>query len=79
MHLSPQDGPFLNIHARSDDPDENPGQESAESPSSARQNDGRLLDSYSRAVINVVESVGPAVIGVQGWVPDRGGGSGSAF
>ena len=50
------------------------------------QNDGQLLDSYSRAVSSAVEKAGPAVvkIEVKQWVagpqgPAERGGSGSGF
>jgi S1-C subfamily serine protease len=38
--------------------------------------DGELLDAYSRAVVQAVETVGPAVVKIDG---DRGGGSGVVF
>jgi S1-C subfamily serine protease len=38
--------------------------------------DGELLDAYSRAVVRAVETVGPAVVKIDG---DRGGGSGVVF
>jgi S1-C subfamily serine protease len=38
--------------------------------------DGELLDAYSRAVVRTVETVGPAVVKIDG---DRGGGSGVVF
>src|SRR5258706_14303572 len=39
-------------------------------------NDGDLLDAYSRAVVDAVESVGPAVVKIEA---QRGGGSGVVF
>lgn len=41
--------------------------------------DAELLDAYSQAVINVVETVSPAVISVSGGGGERRGGSGSGF
>ena len=41
-----------------------------------RVDDDRLLDAYSRAVIQAVDTVGPAVVNVQ---RERGGGSGVIF
>jgi S1-C subfamily serine protease len=41
--------------------------------------DASLLDAYSQAVIRVVESVSPAVIGVSSAAADGRGGSGSGF
>lgn len=38
-----------------------------------------LLDAYSQAVVAVVETVGPAVVGVTGQRADAHGGSGSGF
>ena len=38
-----------------------------------------LLDAYSRAVIAVVQGIGPAVISVMGPKGDREGGMGSGF
>jgi len=38
-----------------------------------------LLDAYSRAVVNVVELISPAVISVTGQAARRGAGSGSGF
>ena len=38
--------------------------------------DGDLLDAYSRAVVDAVESVGPAVVKIDA---ERGGGSGVVF
>jgi S1-C subfamily serine protease len=41
--------------------------------------DADLLDAYSQAVVNVVETVAPAVISVMGRASDGRGGSGSGF
>jgi S1-C subfamily serine protease len=41
--------------------------------------DADLLDAYSQAVVNVVETVAPAVISVMGRAGDGRGGSGSGF
>jgi S1-C subfamily serine protease len=41
--------------------------------------DSELLDAYSQAVINVAETVAPAVISLSGPRDDRRGGSGSGF
>ena len=41
--------------------------------------ESEILDAYSRAVINVVEKVSPAVISVTGRNSDREGGQGSGF
>jgi S1-C subfamily serine protease len=43
------------------------------SPAERQQRDDELLDAYSRAVIEAVDSVGPAVVKIDG---DRGAGSG---
>ncbi len=48
-------------------------------PSEPNRDDADLLDAYSRAVIRVVDQVGPAVMGVQAWDPNSSAGSGSAF
>ena len=46
----------------------------------SRANDEGLLDAYSRAVVAVVDSVGPAVLGIASGGKRRGqGGSGSGF
>lgn len=50
-----------------------------ERPSERKHNDDDLLDAYSRAVIRVVDQVGPAVMGIQAWDPKSTAGSGSAF
>jgi S1-C subfamily serine protease len=46
-------------------------------PATAPLPDGELLDAYSRAVIRVVESVGPAVVSISAEDPRRRRGSGS--
>lgn len=51
----------------------------SERPRPAATNDADLLDAYSRAVIGVVEKVGPAVISVSGRKDDARGGMGSGF
>lgn len=60
------------------------GAESENSPGRRDQalpanNDTDLLDAYSRAVVNVVETVTPAVISVMGRSSSREGGQGSGF
>lgn len=47
--------------------------------SSQPADDANLLDAYSQAVVNVVESVSPAVIGISATSDDRRGGAGSGF
>ena len=54
----------------------NAGNESA-APIQPPPGDTELLDAYSRAVVQVVELSGPAVVGVESG--GRGGGSGSGF
>ncbi len=51
------------------------------SPRSPNQphDDANLLDAYSQAVVNVVESVSPAVIGISGMSDEARGGAGSGF
>src|SRR5580700_3135294 len=58
-------------------PDQNPHATKASSPD-ATPRDADLLDAYSQAVINVAQSVGPAVIAVSARGDSRGG-SGSGF
>ena len=57
--------------------EERPHQRSGESPDQPL--DADLLDAYSRAVIAVVEQVGPAVVGLLGTGRDQAGGQGSGF
>lgn len=52
---------------------------SARPPASASPSDADLLDAYSKAVIGVVQKVGPAVICVRGRRSDGAGGMGSGF
>ena len=60
--------------------DENPpAQQPVTPPSNTPPDDANLLDAYSQAVIGVVESLAPAVIGVSSAAADRRGGSGSGF
>ena len=56
-----------------------PGSSPVTPTSSPPPDDAGLLDAYSQAVIRVVESVGPAVIGVSGSAADGRSGSGSGF
>jgi len=48
-----------------------------QSSDTAAQSDGALLDAYSRAVIDVVDRIGPAVVGLHLRAVGRHGGSGS--
>ncbi len=45
----------------------------------ATRHDGELLDAYSRAVIDVVETAGRAVVSIEVGKRGRGGGAGSGF
>jgi S1-C subfamily serine protease len=54
--------------------DERPSDDAAIAPS-----DGELLDAYSRAVVDVVESAGAAVVSIEVGGRSRGGGAGSGF
>jgi len=73
MHNTPQ---WLHtVQGEAPDSDDvSPGQ-----PSAPANQDAGLLDAYSRAVIAVVDTVSPAVIGVEPSRNDRRGGSGSGF
>ena len=51
----------------------------AAQPARPAADDTDLLDAYSRAVVNVVETVSPAVVSVSGPRDERRGGSGSGF
>ena len=60
-----------NVHFVSGEPLE----ESKESDATLRQSqptDGELLDAYSRAVVKVVETVGPAVVSIHAGIRSRG-------
>jgi S1-C subfamily serine protease len=78
----PMNTPFLRqtswtrIHA-----DDSPSDNASDSPQSVRPptDDSDLLDAYSRAVVNVVETVSPAVISLTGPATEPRGGSGSGF
>src|SRR5262245_40900473 len=60
--------------------DENvPASQPVTPPSTPPPDDAGLLDAYSQAVIRVVESLAPAVIGVSSSAPNGRGGSGSGF
>ncbi|MGD9647524.1 MAG: S1C family serine protease [Pirellulales bacterium] len=48
-------------------------------PARPDADDTDLLDAYSRAVVNVVDTVSPAVVSVSGSREERRGGSGSGF
>jgi S1-C subfamily serine protease len=56
-----------------------PAARPATPPSGPPPDDASLLDAYSQAVVRVVESLGPAVIGVSNAAADGRGGSGSGF
>ena len=66
---------WLNLHLLQSPPRD---EHAATSPA-LPAGDGDLLDAYSRAVINVVEKVSPAVIGIEARADERRGGSGSGF
>ena len=59
------------------------GNEVPHRPSTAPDDDGALLDAYSRAVVDVVETVGPAVVNIEshraGGKRGERGGTGSGF
>jgi S1-C subfamily serine protease len=61
------------------DADASRGDATRPSPAARATTDADLLDAYSQAVIQVVETVSPAVISVSGQNGDGRGGSGSGF
>lgn len=56
-----------------------PSHEPSHEPRPTEVPDSKLLDAYSEAVINVVETVSPAVVSVTGQGDERSAGSGSGF
>src|SRR5262245_9245047 len=48
-------------------------------PARPAPDDVELLDAYSRAVVNVVQTVSPAVVSLSGHRNEHRGGSGSGF
>jgi S1-C subfamily serine protease len=57
----------------------NPGEYAGQPTPSIPASDADLLDAYSRAVIGVVEKVGPAVVCIESGRGSRGAGQGSGF
>ena len=53
--------------------------DSSQPNSKAKPNDSDLLDAYSRAVVNVVESVSPAVLSLKGVSGEQRNGTGTGF
>lgn len=65
------------IDDQSDNTSVNPRPSSA--AASPHVDDGDLLDAYSRAVVNVVDTVSPAVVSLTASADDHQGGQGSGF
>jgi len=66
-------------HIGQDETDRDHNQQSQSKSTSQPADDANLLDAYSQAVVNVVDTISPAVIGVSGLSDDHRGGAGSGF